>query len=151
MYDAEGGGGKLSFMGDTVIHRLVDSTPWLATHSFVIQAAMIGTAGGYQLLSVKERCLAACRSVWATSRADEAPVLAGIGHAIDCVRSSWPLMVLMFAAGVANIAWMALLTALMAYETLGRQGIRVSRIAGFGLLSLALLALTSQGLPAFAA
>ena len=42
-------------------------------------------------------------------------------------------MLLMFAAGVANLWWMAALTALMVYEKVGRQGELAARVAG-GLL-----------------
>ena len=46
-------------------------------------------------------------------------------------------MLVMFAAGMANLWWMAALTALMAYEKLGRDGERAAVVAGFALLGLA--------------
>ena len=60
-------------------------------------------------------------------------------------------MLVMFAAGVANLWWMAGLTALMVYETTGRHGQAVARIAGALLIYLALFALANQGLPTWAA
>ena len=39
-------------------------------------------------------------------------------------------MLVMFAAGFANLAWMAVLTAFMTYETLGRHGRRFAPVAG---------------------
>jgi predicted metal-binding membrane protein len=44
-------------------------------------------------------------------------------------------MLLMFAAGFANLLWMAGLAALTAYEKIGRRGPEVARIAGLVLLA----------------
>jgi predicted metal-binding membrane protein len=49
-------------------------------------------------------------------------------------------MLLMFAAGFANLAWMAILAIVMAYEALGRHGARFGLAVGCGLLVLALVA-----------
>jgi predicted metal-binding membrane protein len=46
-------------------------------------------------------------------------------------------MLLMFAAGVANLWWMSALTAVMVYEKVGRHGDRITRPVGFALLALA--------------
>ena len=46
-------------------------------------------------------------------------------------------MLLMFAAGFANLAWMAILAAVMAYEALGRGGARFGMVVGVALLALA--------------
>ena len=62
---------------------------------------------------------------------------AGGRHALDCVVSSAPLMLLMFAAGFANLAWMAALTAVMTYEAIGRHGHLVAAAFGSTLLALA--------------
>ena len=48
-------------------------------------------------------------------------------------------MLLMFAAGVANLWWMAALTAVMVFEQVGRNGARMTRPVGVLLLVLALL------------
>ena len=50
-------------------------------------------------------------------------------------------MLLAFAAGVANLWWMAALTALMVYEKLGRHGPCAVPVAGVVLLTLAALVL----------
>jgi predicted metal-binding membrane protein len=51
------------------------------------------------------------------------------------------LMLLMFAAGLADLRWMAALGALMAYEKIGRHGRAVARAAGVLLLGWAALVL----------
>ena len=50
-------------------------------------------------------------------------------------------MLLMFAAGVANLWWMAGLTALMVYEKTGSGGRRAVPVAGIVLLACAALVL----------
>ena len=50
-------------------------------------------------------------------------------------------MLLMFAAGVANLWWMAGLTALMVYEKTGTRGPRAVPVAGIALLAYAALVL----------
>jgi predicted metal-binding membrane protein len=143
--------GLLCFAGDALIHRLVDTTPWLAQHPFVIEAALLGAAGSYQFVPFKRHFLDACRHATASADTDALGTRSGVTHAIDCVASSGPLMLVMFAAGAANLLWMAGLTALMVYETNGRHGKTVSRAAGALLIYLALFALANQGLPTWAA
>jgi predicted metal-binding membrane protein len=48
-------------------------------------------------------------------------------------------MLVMFAAGVANLWWMAALTAVMVYEKTGRSGDRAVPVVGVVLLSWAVL------------
>ena len=43
-------------------------------------------------------------------------------------------MLLMFAAGVSNLVWMAALTAVMVYEKVGRAGRRLTPVVGVVLL-----------------
>ena len=50
-------------------------------------------------------------------------------------------MLVMFAAGVANLWWMAALGALMFYEKAGRFGDRVTPVAGAALIALGALVL----------
>jgi predicted metal-binding membrane protein len=50
-------------------------------------------------------------------------------------------MLVGFAAGVANLWWMAALTALMVFEKTGREGQRGLRPIGLGLIALGILML----------
>jgi predicted metal-binding membrane protein len=50
-------------------------------------------------------------------------------------------MLVGFAAGVANLWWMAALTALMVFEKTGREGQRGVRPIGLGLIALGMLML----------
>ena len=140
--------GLVAFLGDASVHRIVHATPWLAARPWLIEAAVLVVAGAYQLVPWKRRALAACRHPAprvAGAGARDDGFAAGFRHAADCLASSWALMLLMFAAGFANIAWMAILAAVMAYEAAGRNGQRVASIFGVVLLCLA-VAVVSSGL-----
>ena len=101
---------------------------------------MIAAAGAFQFSSLKDRCLDQCRHPAAfllrhyRRGAGEAFRL-GRDHGLFCLGCCWALMLLMFAAGVANLMWMGLLTAVMVYEKVGRHGRRLAPIVGAALLA----------------
>jgi predicted metal-binding membrane protein len=140
--------GLVAFVGDMGLHALVHASPWLAARPFLIEAAVLALAGAYQLAPIKRRGLEACRHPKPVSAgAAEASgsrrgFRAGLDHGVDCIASSWALMLLMFAAGVANLGWMAVLTVAMAYEARGRFGRQAALGFGIALLWLALIAAT---------
>ena len=139
--------GLAAFLGDDVLHHVVDATPWLGAHPWLIEAGILALAGAYQLSPLKRRNLAACRH--APVDAAEGATRAGAGrqgaarlgvhHALVCLGSSWALMLLMFAEGFANLWWMVALTAVMVYEATGPHGQRVAAAVGALLLLFALL------------
>jgi predicted metal-binding membrane protein len=134
--------GLLAFAGDWVVHQLVNATPWLAAHPQVIGAGILATAGVYQLTPWKRRGLDSCRDplgVAACCRpaARGAGPRAGVRHAVDCLAASWALMLLMFAVGPTDLAWMIALTGVMAYEVRAADGIDASPLFGVFLLSFA--------------
>src|SRR5262249_54357934 len=49
-----------AFLGDTVIHRVVYASPWLAPHAYLIGVGTFALAGAYQFSPLKARCLTAC-------------------------------------------------------------------------------------------
>jgi len=128
--------GLVAFFGDAGLHATVHATPWLAERQWLIEAAVLLVAGAYQFLPWKRRGLAACRHPAGRGAPDDG-FDAGFRHGVDCLKSSWALMLLMFAAGFANLAWMAVLAAVMAYEAIGRHGQRVGAVFGLALLALA--------------
>jgi predicted metal-binding membrane protein len=63
----------------------------------------------------------------------------GARHGLHCVGCCWALMLVMFAAGVASLIWMALLTTIMVREkthTTGRDAVPVTGAAALGLASI---------------
>jgi len=150
--------GLFTFLGDFVLHRVVATTPWLAVRPWLIQAAVFALAGLYQFTPFKRRSLAACRHPVRVFRPDgqvegsgRVGLIAGLVHAIDCVGASWALMLLMFAAGFADLLWMAALTGLMVYESRGSRGHLAAPLAGVALLALAGAAFALAGVPGWGA
>ena len=136
------GFGLAAFAGDWTLHHLVDATPWLAARPELIQAGVLAVAGAYQLTPWKRRGLTACRDPLAVAACcdpigSRPGLRAGFRHAVDCLGASWALMLLMFAAGPADLAWMVALTGLMAYEVRAAGGEDAARLVGVSLLGLA--------------
>lgn len=131
--------GLLAFLGDLVVHRIVDATPSLAARPWLIEAGVVGLAGAYQFSRLKRRSLADCRHPAALAAiiapAARGPLRVGLDHGVACLGSSGALMLLMFAEGFASLAWMAALTAIMVYEATGRHGQRAARAVGVVLLA----------------
>jgi predicted metal-binding membrane protein len=138
--------GFLAFMGDFVLHQVVDAWPWLAARPWLIEAGVLALAGSYQFLPLKRRALAACRHPGHLASSASLPELSatqlGVRHALECLGSSWALMLVMFAAGFASLWTMAALTVLMLYEATGRHGPRAATAAGIILLMAALTVLS---------
>lgn len=132
--------GLLAFMGDVVLHHVVDATPWLAAHPWLIEAGVLALAGAHQLAPLKRHNLEACRhpaGVAPTPRGRGGSFQLGLDHGLACLGSSGALMLLMFAEGFANLWWMVALTAVMVYEATGRFGQRAALAVGVGLLVFA--------------
>jgi predicted metal-binding membrane protein len=142
--------GLLAFMGDDVLHHIVDAAPWLGDRPWLIEASILALAGAYQFSPLKRRGLAACRHPIALAQGSEVvrggSFQIGLDHGLACLGSSWVLMLLMFAEGFANLSWMAALAAVMVYEATGRHGPRAAKAVGVGLLFAALATVSGGGL-----
>jgi predicted metal-binding membrane protein len=138
--------GAAAFAGDVVIHHAVHASPWLHEHAWLIAGGTLGVAGAFQFSSLKDRCLTECRHPGAFllrfyRRGTGAAFTLGARHGLFCVGCCWALMLVMFAAGIANLWWMAALTALMVYEKAAPMGTRAVPVAGIALLIAAALVL----------
>jgi predicted metal-binding membrane protein len=106
-------------------------------------------AGVYQATPAKSTCLEHCRTPMSffLSRWRNGPVGAlrmGATHGAFCVGCCWALMLTGFALGVMNLAWMLVLTVVIAAETLAPQGVRIGRLGGAGLVIWGLVLLASS-------
>jgi predicted metal-binding membrane protein len=142
--------GALGFLFDGVVHRTVDATPWLAQRPWLIGGATLVVAGAFQFSDLKDRCLRQCRHPGLYlqqhyRRGVGAAFRLGRGHGLFCLGCCWALMLLAFAVGVANLAWMATLTAIMVAEKTAPAGRRVVRPVGVALLALGALVLVHPG------
>lgn len=138
--------GAVAFASDLVLHRLVDRTPWLAEHEWVISGTILAVAGAFQFSSLKDKCLNTCRApaiyLMRRYRRGVGPAFRlGRSHGLFCLGCCWALMLVMFAAGVANLWWMALLAAVMVYEKVGRRGRRLTPVIGVAFLAWGALVL----------
>jgi len=134
-------------VADAGLHALVDSSPWLASRSHLIPAALLLTAGLFQFSPLKHSCLERCRSPigfvvqhWRGSRRALQAFALGNRHGIFCVGCCWALMLLMFGAGAINLGWMLVLGAVMFVEKAVSWGRWITAPAGV------LLALWGLGL-----
>jgi len=148
------GFGAAAFLQDIGVHRLVDRTPWLSAHPSVIAGLAPMLAGSFQFSTLKDKCLQACRHpaaflVQHYRRGVPEAFRLGLRHGLFCLGCCWALMLVMFAAGVANLWWMAALAAVMFYEKVGRFGDRITPYVGAGLLTLAAIVLLRPTLPMF--
>jgi len=105
-------------------------------------------AGAYQFSVLKHACLARCQhpfpfffANWATT--PRGVFRLGLRQGLYCLGCCWVMMLVMFAVGVMNIVWMAILAAVMTIEKLqiGRRftyGVGVAFIvAGIAMSSVA--------------
>ncbi len=138
--------GALAFIGDAGLHALVDRSPWLEARPWLIAGGVLALAGAFQFSGLKDACLHKCRHpaayLWSHyERGAGGAFRLGRGHGVYCLGCCWALMLVMFAAGVASLWWMAALTALMVFEKTAPAGARAVPYAGAGLLVLATLTL----------
>jgi predicted metal-binding membrane protein len=110
-------------------------------------AGIVIAAGVYQLTPLKNACLAHCRAPlgfvlnhWREGAAGA--VWMGLEHGLYCLGCCWVLMALLFAVGVMNLLWMAVLTAFVLVEKLFPAGQWITRASGvlmigFGVFLLA--------------
>lgn len=142
--------GAVAFLGDVAVHRTVDASPWLSSRPWLISGGVLALAGAFQFSHLKERCLTTCRHpapylLARYRRGAAAGFRLGLGHGLFCLGCCWALMLVMFAAGVAVLWWMAALTAVMVYEKTGRRGQSLTPVVGIALFALAALAVAHPG------
>jgi predicted metal-binding membrane protein len=122
----------LQLAGELAPMTLDSTARWLS-------AAFLLAAGAYQLSPFKDACLAHCRSPAAFLARHYRPGRAGalrMGaiHGAWCLGCCWLLMALLFVGGVMNLAWIALLSLLVAGEKLLPGGRLLALAAGLGFI-----------------
>jgi len=122
-------------------------TGWLTgrhpSAAHVMAVAVFAVCGIYQLSSLKDRCLAHCRSPlglllhYGTYRGRLRDLRVGAHHGGYCLGCCWALMVILIAVGVMNVAAMVVLAAVVLTEKISPRGPAISRLAGAAALALA--------------
>ena len=100
-----------------------------------LSAAILIVAGFYQIGPLKEACLSHCRNPAIFLSRHFRPgrlgaLRMGAIHGAFCLGCCWMLMALLFVGGVMNLAWIALLSLLVAGEKLLPGGRRLGQAAG---------------------
>ena len=136
------GFGIVAHFGDFWLHRAVEASATLHANAWLLGAAPLLVAGVYQFTPLKYVCLDKCRSpysfmmgYWRGSSAPVQSLRLGVAHGVFCVGCCWPLMLLMFAVGTGNLAWMLVLSVVMGVEKNFAWGRRLSAPLGAVLLS----------------
>ena len=117
----------------------------------LIPAATLAFAAVYQFTPLKDACLKACRhpGIYLMHNYRRGPLNGlriGFGHALYCLGCCWALMLVMFAAGVAHLAWMGALATIMFVEKTAPIGNRLVAPVGAALLILAGVALLAPNI-----
>ena len=112
---------------------LLSST--MQSASPVLTGVLLLVAGAYQFSSWKGVCLRRCRSpaaflVGRSRGGPLGPLLMGLDHGLYCVGCCWALMALLFAFGVMNLLWVAVLAIFVLVEKLSPGGVLVGRVGG---------------------
>lgn len=142
--------GFAAFAGDAVLHQLVSALPGLEERPWLIGGSVLLAAGIFQFTSLKDACLEECRHpgiflLRRYRRGAGAAFRLGQEHGVFCVGCCWALMLVMFAAGFANLVWMAVLAAVTAYEKVARRGRALTPALGVGLAAWGSVVLAHPG------
>jgi predicted metal-binding membrane protein len=127
-------------LGQWALQAVALLSPATMTATPVVGGLLLLAAGAYQFTPLKNACLAQCQSPLSfilTSWREGArgAFTMGLRHGAFCVGCCWALMVLLFVAGVMNLAWVAAIAAFVLVEKLAPGGRVVSRVAGVVLLA----------------
>lgn len=118
---------------------MVSSTS-LRLVSHPLGGALLVAAGLYQWAPVKRTCLEHCRSpldflMMHWREGNRGAFVMGLLHGAYCAGCCSVLMLLLFAVGVMNIAWIATLSLLVLVEKTVPHGLWLARVAGLLLVA----------------
>lgn len=114
------GASLLAMAIQTWLVHLGALAPHMAPAGLALSASILVAAGIYQFTPLKWACLLRCRNPRGAYVDDGAwgAFRIGIEEGLACLGCCWAMMAVMFAAGMMNLAAMALLGALMGLEKL---------------------------------
>jgi predicted metal-binding membrane protein len=137
----------LAAIAQGALQRAALMSPAMSTSSAWLTAAILIIAGAYQLTPLKGSCLTECRSPlgflmthWRDGNLGAYRM--GTAHGLSCLGCCWALMCVLFAVGIMNLAWVAVLTALVLIEKVSAGGVVVSRAAGAAMIVAGVYLLT---------
>jgi predicted metal-binding membrane protein len=116
-------------------------SPQMRAADPILGAALFAAAGTWQLTPVKDACLRQCRMPlqfvaehWREGAAGALGM--GLRHGLYCIGCCGALMALLFAGGVMNLLWVALIAGFVLLEKVAFPGTRTGRwLSGAGLIA----------------
>jgi len=128
------------------LHRAALLDANMVTRSTVLAGAILLAAGLYQLLPIKAACLTHCQSPlgFLTAHWRDGAIgglRMGLRHGFYCIGCCWALMLLLFAVGVMNLLWVAVIAAFVLVEKLLPPRLQIRRAAGVLLIAWGVVAL----------
>ncbi len=126
-------------------------SPMMVASSKWLIIALLAAAGAYQLSPLKQACLGKCRSplsflMTRWQPGDLGAFKMGLSHGAYCLGCCWLLMALLFAGGVMNLFWVALIAVLVLAEKVLPRGDLIGRLGGVAMLALAAYMILPDGL-----
>jgi predicted metal-binding membrane protein len=112
----------------------------LARQAALVGGAALVVAGTYQLTRFKTVCLRHCRSPldfmlhWRSGLGGGLRM--GVQHGLFCIGCCWGLMLVLLAVGLTNLAWMALVAAVIFIEKVAPIGWATAKVVGIALVAL---------------
>jgi predicted metal-binding membrane protein len=121
-------------------------SPMMRLRGQLLSGALVVIAGAYQLTPAKRSCLTTCRAPAAFLARYYHPgavaaLRLGVRHGAYCVGCCWALMLLLFVAGVMNLAAIAAITVFVLLEKVMPLGARGGRLSGLLLIACGALLL----------
>ncbi len=123
------------------LHQGALLSPAMAAASPRLAGALLIGAGVYQLTPLKRACLTHCQTPlgflmrhWRDGAGGAFEM--GVRHGVYCLGCCWALMGVLFAVGVMNLVWVAVLSAFILVEKMGDSGAHVARVGGVLLVGL---------------
>ncbi|WP_373089803.1 DUF2182 domain-containing protein [Sneathiella sp.] len=140
-------------VGATVLQAVLTELAYLSPMMMKIvpgplAAGVLITAGIYQLMPLKQRCLHQCRTPIAFlmtewREGDWGAFVMGWRHGVYCVGCCWALMGLLFVVGVMNIYWIIAIMIYVLIEKVVPFSPIVSRLVGAGMIGMGLWMITA--------
>jgi predicted metal-binding membrane protein len=133
-----------------LLDRAAMLTPDMALANARIGGAVLVLAGAYAFTPLSDACLRQCQSplgFFMTHWRDGAlgALRMGARHGLHCVGCCWALMAILFAVGVMNLAWVALLTLVVLIQKLSAASAWTARVAGAAIALAGLAMMLSPG------
>jgi predicted metal-binding membrane protein len=120
------------------LHSLALLSPRMVSTCPLFGGALLLAAGAFQWTPLKKACLVHCRSPLNLLLTDwrEGTFGAfrmGVTQGLYCTGCCWLLMLVLFAVGVMNMWWVALIAALVLVEKILPKGFLFGKLAGLAL------------------